>query len=234
MSDSASWATGYDGRVSARRGDSKPESGGRRRAPRPDERQRDPERTKAAILRAARTEFAAYGFAGARVGSIADRAGVNKQLISYYFDSKEGLYQAILEEWHQLEARHREGAQSLEDLVVAYLRANHEQPELARILFWEGLSATAAGPQPPRGQPPFDADLPSVLDVQLTGLAGELNPSFLVLALMGAVAAPTMLPHIASRLSDLDPASDQFLEEYSATLVSIVRRLDGDRESESR
>lgn len=217
-----------------RRGDSRSKSSGRRRAPRADERQRDPERTKQAILRAARSEFAAYGFAGARVGSIAERAGVNKQLISYYFDSKEGLYQAILEEWHQLEARHREGAQSLEDLVVAYLRANHEQPELARILFWEGLSATAANPQPPSGEPPFDADLASVLDGRLSGLAGELDPPLLVLALMGAVAAPTMLPHIAARLSDLDPASDRFLEEYSTTLVSIVRRLEGDAGSQGR
>jgi AcrR family transcriptional regulator len=199
---------------------------GRRRTPRPDERQRDPERTKQAILGAARTEFAAHGFAGARVGAIADRAGANKQLISYYFDSKEGLYQAVLDEWHQLEARHRESASNLEELVEAYLRANHEQPELARILLWEGLSASAERtPQPPSAEPPFEEDRAQLLDGELSGLADELSPGLVVLALMGAVAAPTMLPHIASRLGGLEPSSDRFLEEYSATLVSIVRRL---------
>ena len=35
---------------------------------------------------------ARQGLAGARVNDIADRAGVNKQLISYYFGGKEGLF----------------------------------------------------------------------------------------------------------------------------------------------
>src|SRR5205807_7889692 len=71
------------------------------RSPKPQERQRDPERTRKLILDAAVAEFAAHGYAGARVSAIAARAGVNQQLISYYFDSKEGLYQAISEAWQQ-------------------------------------------------------------------------------------------------------------------------------------
>lgn len=53
--------------------------------------------TRAAILAAARTEFSAKGLSGARVRKIAERAGVNKQLIYYYFGSKVGLYRAALE-----------------------------------------------------------------------------------------------------------------------------------------
>jgi AcrR family transcriptional regulator len=45
---------------------------------------------------AAREEFARRGFAGARVNEIARRAGVNKQLLFYYFHSKRGLFQAVL------------------------------------------------------------------------------------------------------------------------------------------
>jgi AcrR family transcriptional regulator len=45
---------------------------------------------------AAREEFARRGFAGARVEQIARRAGVNKQLLFYYFHSKRGLFQAVL------------------------------------------------------------------------------------------------------------------------------------------
>ena len=48
------------------------------------------------ILTAAREEFARRGFAGARVEQIARRAGVNKQLLFYYFHSKRGLFQAVL------------------------------------------------------------------------------------------------------------------------------------------
>jgi len=47
------------------------------------------------ILQAAREEFGARGFDGARVARIARRAGVNKQLIFYYFDTKAGLYDAV-------------------------------------------------------------------------------------------------------------------------------------------
>jgi AcrR family transcriptional regulator len=48
------------------------------------------------IVAAARDEFAKRGFAGARVDQIARMAGVNKQLLFYYFHSKRGLFQAVL------------------------------------------------------------------------------------------------------------------------------------------
>ena len=48
------------------------------------------------IVAAARHEFASAGFAGARVDRIARRAGVNKQLLFYYYHSKRGLFQAVL------------------------------------------------------------------------------------------------------------------------------------------
>lgn len=66
-----------------------------RRAPAPDERTLDAERSRRLLLDAALEEFSAKGFAGARVQDIADRAGVNKQLINYYFGGKEGLYHAL-------------------------------------------------------------------------------------------------------------------------------------------
>lgn len=50
-----------------------------------------------AILVAARAAFSSKGLAGARVNEIAARAGVNKQLIYYYFGSKEDLYRTALE-----------------------------------------------------------------------------------------------------------------------------------------
>jgi TetR/AcrR family transcriptional regulator len=58
----------------------------------------EPEKTRAAILKAALEEFAHEGVAGARTDEIARRAGVNKALIYYYFKDKEGLYAAALEQ----------------------------------------------------------------------------------------------------------------------------------------
>jgi AcrR family transcriptional regulator len=48
------------------------------------------------IIAAAREEFSRRGFDGARVDQIARRAGVNKQLLFYYFHSKRGLFGAVL------------------------------------------------------------------------------------------------------------------------------------------
>lgn len=58
---------------------------------------RDAEATKQQILDAAEIEFAQQGLNGARVDPIAVRAGVAPRMIYYYFQSKEGLYQAVLQ-----------------------------------------------------------------------------------------------------------------------------------------
>jgi AcrR family transcriptional regulator len=48
------------------------------------------------ILAAAAAEFAARGYAGARVDRIARRARVNKAMLYYHFRSKEALYRTLL------------------------------------------------------------------------------------------------------------------------------------------
>jgi TetR/AcrR family transcriptional regulator len=57
---------------------------------------RDPDRTRALVLSVARQEFARLGLAGARVDEIVRIAGVSKQVIYYYFSSKDGLFRAAL------------------------------------------------------------------------------------------------------------------------------------------
>jgi AcrR family transcriptional regulator len=55
------------------------------------------EASRAEILAAAAREFSEKGLSGARVDEIADRTRINKRMIYYYFDSKDGLYRAVLE-----------------------------------------------------------------------------------------------------------------------------------------
>ncbi len=54
--------------------------------------------TRATILAAAEHVFAKAGLAGARTDDIATAAGVNKALLYYYFKSKRGLYEAVVED----------------------------------------------------------------------------------------------------------------------------------------
>ena len=58
---------------------------------------RHPEKSRAAILRAAVAEFAEHGIAGARTDAIAHAARVNKALLYYYFKDKDALYEAVLD-----------------------------------------------------------------------------------------------------------------------------------------
>src|SRR5215831_20634878 len=56
-----------------------------------------PEESRAAILKAAAREFAEHGIAGARTETIAREARVNKALLYYYFEDKDTLYGAVLD-----------------------------------------------------------------------------------------------------------------------------------------
>ncbi|MET0405037.1 MAG: TetR family transcriptional regulator, partial [Cystobacter sp.] len=66
--------------------------------PKSSTRQRDAERTRAALLTAARTLFSTRGFSNTGVRDVAELAGVNSSLVSRYFGSKQGLFRATLEE----------------------------------------------------------------------------------------------------------------------------------------
>ena len=77
-------------------------------APAAEERLRDADRSQATILAAARGEFAEFGLGGARMDRIAERAGLNKRLIYYYFDDKEQLFRAVLEQaYHDIREEER-------------------------------------------------------------------------------------------------------------------------------
>ena len=52
--------------------------------------------SKEKILAAATEEFAEFGISGARVNRIAEKAGINKAMLFYYFSSKENLYKSVL------------------------------------------------------------------------------------------------------------------------------------------
>lgn len=58
---------------------------------------RDPELTRARILRAARNEFMRHGYSGARIERISRAGRSSDRMIYYYFDSKEALYIEVLE-----------------------------------------------------------------------------------------------------------------------------------------
>ena len=90
----------------------------RKPATAPETRSRDADRSALAILRAARDEFAEHGLGGARMERIAERAALDKRLIYYYFENKDRLFAAVLEQTY-LDIREAEKQLHLNDLAPA-------------------------------------------------------------------------------------------------------------------
>jgi TetR/AcrR family transcriptional regulator len=194
----------------------------RNRAPAPEERLVDAERTKAALLDAALEEFAASGFAGARVRAIAERAGVSKDLIAYHFGGKEGLYLAVQRAWLD-----RNGSAVERDLPLAQSLARqlHEaltDPRPMRLLAWRGL-ATAGETPPDASDRDHPLDPAALRRRQERGeLDAGVDPAGLALVLLGAVAAPVVFPDAVRRLFGTDASAPEFERRYRHTLVSML------------
>ncbi|MBB4664154.1 TetR/AcrR family transcriptional regulator [Conexibacter arvalis] len=197
---------------------------GRRRAA---DARRDPERTRQALLDAALAEFAEKGRAGARVSEIAARAGVNKQLISYHFDGKDGLYQALADRWLEREREFADPDIPLGELAARYARETVEQRELTRLFVRECIEDA---PEPDWGQDP-DAEPEELADLRRRQRAGEiaeqLDPAFVLLALQGAAAASVVFPADVRRWTGLEPDSPEFAERYAEQLRRLAELLAG-------
>lgn len=194
-----------------------------RRAPAPDQRQVDAGRTRAALLDAALEEFAAKGFAGARVRDIAQRAGVSKDLVAYHFGGKDGLYLAVQQAWLRREDGFADPALPVSELLGRYLHDALTDPRPMRLLAWRGL----AGPDeaPPDGTPGTE-DLSGTRDRQQRGeLPAEIDPAVLRLVLLAVVAAPVVFPGHARKLFGTAPGDPEFEARYAGGLQRLIAHL---------
>jgi TetR/AcrR family transcriptional regulator len=196
-----------------------------RRSPSGSERKRDAERSRERILEAALVEFGEHGYAGARIGAIARRAGVNQQLISYYFDGKEGLFRALSERWRALSAEISRPDAPLAEVVGEFVSAGNEQRHWSRLLVWQAL----AGDTEAETKPFHEAMVADMRRRQAAGeLAGDLDPAYMMLALIGASVAPTVLPEFARNFTGLDPASPEFVAAFREQIQRLVAHLAGE------
>lgn len=193
-----------------------------RRSPTGTDRRRDPDRTRERILDAALVEFGEHGFAGARIGAIARRAGANQQLISYYFDGKDGLYRALLDRWRTVSAGLSSPDAPLDEVVAAFTHVGESQRHWVRLLIWQALSGERVA-----GETPYRASM--VDDLRRRQAAGEiapdLDPAYLQLLLFGAALAPTLLASFAEDFTGLPADSPEFLAGYRDQLKRVLAHL---------
>jgi AcrR family transcriptional regulator len=189
-------------------------------------RERNPERSRERLLEAAQEEFAEKGFAGARVESIAGRAGLNKQLISHHFGGKEGLYRAVMETRLGRPGGELAGAElSLPGGLAALFERAASDPQWVRILQWEAMEGgTEAGAE--RRRERYRQRLAWVEAEQAAGaLPADLEPDLLLLSLVGAAVYPLLLPRVVELVTGLKPDGRTFRKRYREHLEALARWL---------
>lgn len=185
---------------------------------------RDPARTRERILRAARREFVAKGFAGARVDVIARAASVNKRMLYHYFDNKEGLYRATLYEGTATNLDLVASAPADPDELLPFLSARvAKRADGIRLLQWEALGAGDRKPiaEDERRKAWVEAT-ERIRDAQRAGrLHAELDAEYLVLALMALSIFPQAFPQLTRIVTRLRPSDAEFQQHQAR----FLRRL---------
>jgi TetR/AcrR family transcriptional regulator len=190
----------------------------------PVEKQRDPERTKRRILDAAKVEFGDKGYAAARVSDIADRAGVNKQLISYYFGGKEGLYQELAGQWHQAGSQMSTADQPLPEVVRQFVLTTAHDRDWGRLMVWANMSGE--GPGGGEDAQFMRAQVEEIRGRQERGeIPADLDPAYLLLALITAASASLTMPLMVRNVTGEDAASPEFIAKYADQLALMVSHL---------
>jgi len=109
------------------------------------------ESPKQEILQGALEEFLEHGKQGARMQSIADRAGVNKALLHYYFSSKDNLHQEVIQRVLSKVFVTITGnldpslspTEQIRVLLGAYFQFIRTNPELPRLILMEMASGSS-------------------------------------------------------------------------------------------
>ncbi|RPE45906.1 TetR family transcriptional regulator [Streptomyces sp. Ag109_O5-1] len=185
---------------------------------------RDSSATKARLLDAAFTEFAAYGIAGARVDRIAETAGANKRLIYVYFGNKEQLFDEVLQ--RAMTAGADAVPFDVEDLpgyagaVFDHLVA---RPDLMRLRLWKLLERpSATGLE----QDAFRNKAALVAEAQQRG---DLDPAMAPDDLLTLVLAAAQAWFWAAEGVDPKEAGESWPEErlalHRSAVVEAARRM---------
>ena len=191
-------------------------------------RVRDPEATRERILDAAVAEFAAAGFSGARIQSIAQRAGVNVRMLYHYFGEKDDLFRAILR--RRLSDRPIQPAAEptpVTSQMAEWFARVCADPDWVRLTQWEALEV-GDGPvvEEDLRRHRWSLAIEGILAQQAAGtLAADLDADLLLLALLALATFPAASPPAVRMLTGTTIADPAFQARYSNFLERLSAHL---------
>ncbi len=193
------------------------------------------ERTRAAVLEAAEALFAARGFEATRLEDVAERVGIRRASIVYYFRDKRELYEAVLRDVFGgllvgvRGALEGSGALALriEAAVSAWVDYVALRPSLPRLLLREVLDAGGEAPVLRGELDPFFAMVRRVVSrdgADPLVRDPRLDPAHVASAIAGTsvlylAALPVLVPGFG------DPLAPERLRLHREQLVRVTRRL---------
>ena len=187
--------------------------------------ERNPERTRERILSAALQEFAANGFAGARVDAIARGAAINKRMLYHYFGDKEHLFREVL---RRKIAERQVSAEGLSgnpaESLPFWFKLSCKDMNWVRLLEWEALQEADNQLIDGAGRRALAIRaLDRIRQQQALGyLAGEFEPRHLLLAMRSLTMFPLAFPQL-TRLITGRPVSDpHFQKKYEEFLKKFA------------
>jgi TetR/AcrR family transcriptional regulator len=190
---------------------------------------RDLNRTRERIIAAAQKEFAANGFAGARTEAIARRASINERMIFYCFDSKEGLYRAVLAQKLSARARIIESTpdEDFTSNLVNGFAANCDSIDSLRMWQWEALdkrNRKLVAEDERRAY--FQAEVARWRRAKASGaLPADADEVMLLLVSAALRTFPLALPQVISLVTGMNPLDLEFRRKWTACLEWIGHRL---------
>ena len=158
------------------------------------------------LLDAGREEFAAVGLAAARIERIAAAASSNKAQVFHYFGSKEGLFDALVEQ--TVAETFDEVPLDTGDLPGFAGRLHDSwvrRPWAQRLMTWHRLERAADAPL----QAVVDRNTAAVAEVERAQRAGVLPRTYRPAVLLGLVL------HVAAFWSEASP-------EFDAVTAAVV------------
>ena len=193
------------------------------------QQQRDLNRTRERIMAAAQKEFAANGFAGARTDAIARRAHVNERMIFYCFETKEGLYRAVLAKKLSAKASLIESMPD-EDFASSLVRGFDEccdDIDSLRMWQWEALDKSTRKLVAEEERRTFlQTEVAHWRRAKASGiLPADADEEMLLLVSSALRVFPLILPQVVSLVTGMDPLDPEFRQRWTACLECIGRRL---------
>lgn len=194
-----------------------------------------PKPRKEEILDVATRHFAERGYDGTSMNDVAEAVGVRKASLFYHFETKDALYEAVLDRLIATLATPLgvaySGEGSFEDRLVraadtlTTMLASH--PCAARLLLREAMDW---GPVM-RGE--LSGHTVAVMEMsaafiragQDAGVFAKADPKQLMVSLLGLHFVPFALEQLVERFTGSKPFDQQFIEERRTAVKQQVRDL---------